>query len=48
MNKINRYINYTIGILDISDYTNDELYGGSTGYVKNIIPYIHFKKVLII
>ena len=48
MNKSIKDGNYTLGILDTADYTNDELYGGSTGYVKSILPYLTSQKVLII
>ena len=48
MNKTNKKTGHTIGILDPADYTNDALYGGSTGYIKSILPYMTSQKVLII
>lgn len=48
MSKTNKDINYTLGILDTADYTNEELYGGSTGYIKSILPYMTSQKILII
>ena len=48
MNKTYKAAKYNLGILDTADYTNDELYGGSTGYVKSILPYLTSQKVLII
>ncbi len=48
MRKSIQPLNFTIGILDPADYTNAEKYGGSTGYVKSILPYIVDSKVIII
>ena len=39
---------YRVGILDTADYTNDELYGGSTGFIKTILPFFnHFETIII-
>ena len=40
--------NFTLGILDPGDYTNAEKYGGSTGYVKSILPHIVDDNVVVV
>jgi glycosyltransferase involved in cell wall biosynthesis len=48
VSKLIKPLNFTLGILDPADYTNPEKYGGSTGYIKSILPYMVDNKVIIV
>ena len=39
--------NFNLGILDTADYTNTEKYGGSSSFIKNILPYMNNVNVFI-
>ena len=38
---------YHLGIIDPGDYLKSEVFGGSTGFIKNILPYLNCKLVKI-
>ena len=39
--------NLTLGIIDPGDYLKSMAFGGSTGFIKNVLPYLNFKSVII-
>ena len=39
--------NITLGIINPSDFSNDEVFGGSSGFLVNILPYLNMKKTVI-